>query len=71
LHQLFVNIDNINSKGFITIQFFKNGRWQEIIIDTLIPYSTESKNPIYGHCLNRAECWVPLLEKAYAKLHGN
>ena len=33
------------------------------------PGTTENK-PAYGHCRNEAELWLPLLEKAYAKLHS-
>ena len=56
--------------GFGVFQFFKNGRWQYVIVDTRIPYNPSSKTPLYGHCADPNEFWVPLLEKAYAKLHG-
>ncbi len=57
--------------GFAVFQFFKNGKWQYVIVDTRIPYNQSSKTPLYGHCADPNEFWVPLLEKAYAKLHGN
>jgi len=56
--------------GFAVFQFFKNGRWQYVIVDSRIPYNPQSKTPLYGHCADPNEFWVPLMEKAYAKLHG-
>jgi hypothetical protein len=56
--------------GFAVFQFFKNGKWQYVIVDTRIPYNSQSKTPLYGHCADITEFWVPLMEKAYAKLHG-
>jgi hypothetical protein len=42
-----------------------------VIVDTRIPYNSQSKTPLYGHCQEQSnEFWVPLMEKAYAKLHG-
>ena len=57
--------------GYAVFQFFKNGRWQYIIVDTQIPYNQTQKSPLYGMCSDPQEFWVPLIEKAYAKLHGN
>ena len=57
--------------GFAVFQFFKNGKWQYVIVDSRIPYNQASKTPLYGHCADPNEFWVPLMEKAYAKLHGN
>lgn len=56
--------------GFAVFQFFKNGRWQYVIVDSRIPFNPSSKTPLYGHCADPNEFWVPLIEKAYAKLHG-
>ena len=30
-----------------------------------------TKAVLYGYCADPQEFWVPLIEKAYAKLHGN
>lgn len=57
--------------GFAVFQFFKNGRWQYVIIDTRIPYNSQTRTPLYGQCSDPNEFWVPLMEKAYAKLHGS
>lgn len=56
--------------GFAVFQFFKNGEWKQVLIDTRLPYNRESKTPLYGHCADPTEVWVPLIEKAYAKMHG-
>jgi len=56
--------------GFAVFQFFKNGEWKQVLVDTRLPYNRESKTPLYGHCSDPTEVWVPLMEKAYAKLHG-
>lgn len=55
--------------GFAVFKFFKNGEWQYVKIDTRIPYNAASKQPLYGYCADGQEFWVPLMEKAYAKLH--
>ena len=56
--------------GFSVFRFFKNGKWQFVVIDTRIPYSSQHKEPLYARCVDSQEFWVPLIEKAYAKLHG-
>jgi len=40
-----------------------------VTVDTRLP-TNEEADPIFAKCKNRSEVWVPLLEKAYAKLHG-
>jgi hypothetical protein len=36
--------------GFAVFQFFKNGKWQYVIVDTRIPFNQATKAPLYGHC---------------------
>ena len=55
--------------GYGVFRFFKNGEWQFVVIDTRIPYSPSTKEPLYARCVDPQEFWVPLIEKAYAKLH--
>ena len=55
--------------GYSVFRFFKNGEWQFVVIDTRIPYSPSTKEPLYARCVDPQEFWVPLIEKAYAKLH--
>lgn len=35
-------------EGFSVFQFFKNGKWQYVVVDTRIPCN-ENKTPLYGH----------------------
>lgn len=44
LERLFVDVSEEHFKmGFVCIQFFKNGEWKQIFIDTLLPFDPESK----------------------------
>ena len=58
-------------RGFVSFQFFKNGKWVQVIVDTLLPYEKEQNSRVccYSSCSNLQEFWVQLMEKAYAKLH--
>ena len=46
LERIVWNIEHFD-KGFVTFQFFKNGKWQPVIIDTLLPYDPSSKQLVY------------------------
>jgi Ca2+-binding EF-hand superfamily protein len=61
--------------GIYVIRFFKNYSWRYVIIDDKLPCFEacgDSSKPdlIFGKCRNPREFWVPMLEKAYAKLHN-
>jgi len=56
--------------GFVTFEMYSFGEWVETTVDTLLPCD-ESGAPLFAHCKDTGEMWVPLLEKAYAKLYGS
>ncbi|KAG5176034.1 hypothetical protein JKP88DRAFT_249836, partial [Tribonema minus] len=63
-------IAHVFEVGIVALRFFKNNKWQSLIIDDYI--GLKSDNTIhFASCNDPDEFWVPLLEKAYAKLHGS
>jgi hypothetical protein len=59
--------------GIYVLRFFKNFQWRYVIIDDKLPCYKGSGVPelIFASCSAENEFWVPLFEKAYAKLHKN
>lgn len=70
IEKLIVERDHFD-KGFVSFQFFKNGQWQQVIVDTLLPYEKQQnvRSCLYSSCSNPQEFWLQLMEKAYVKLH--
>ena len=57
--------------GMFVIRFFKNYSWRYVVIDDKILCDSECPPvPVFGRCRNGNEFWVPLIEKAYAKIHN-
>ena len=55
--------------GCYRLRLCKNGIWVNVTIDDYFPCSVKG-GPIFSRAHGN-EMWVLLLEKAYAKLHGN
>ncbi len=59
--------------GMYVFRFFKNYKWRYVIIDDRLPcYKRGYGEPdiVFGKCRSQNEFWVPLIEKAYAKIHN-
>lgn len=52
------------------MRFFKEFSWRYVIIDDRLPCGKSNGEPVFGRCKELHELWVPLIEKAYAKIHG-
>lgn len=56
-------------RGHYAFRFFKEGKWVVVHIDDRLPCDKNGRL-VFARCGNPDEMWVPLMEKAYAKLHG-
>ena len=68
VERLFIT-QKYNEEGLYRIKVCKNGEWMEVTVDDYFPCTAEG-GPIFSRA-NGNELWVLLLEKAYAKIHGN
>jgi len=70
LQSLFVDYSpNCENHGVYTVRLYKDGIWHNVIIDDQLPVTTDGQF-LFSRCKDPSELWLPLLEKAYAKLHG-
>lgn len=57
-------------KGIWCMRFFKDFKWRYVIVDDRLPVYENRKQLVFGSNKDPSELWVPLIEKAYAKLFG-
>jgi hypothetical protein len=56
--------------GVVCVRFWLYGEWVEVYVDDRLPTNRANKSLIFGRCRTKRTFWVPLIEKAYAKLVG-
>lgn len=57
-------------EGCYQCKFFKNGKWESVVVDDRLPVDKWNRL-VFASCKDPSEFWVPIVEKAYAKLHGS
>ncbi|KAG0372535.1 hypothetical protein BGX24_000132 [Mortierella sp. AD032] len=63
--------EQVGVYGFI---FFKDGDWVSTVVDDQLLYkiNLSGRRELYfSACHDERESWLPLMEKAYAKIHGD
>ena len=69
MEKLFLT-QSLNTEGIVAVRFFVGGRPRVVTIDADVPYQT-SRMLMFAQTSEDYGSWIPLLEKAYAKLAGN
>jgi hypothetical protein len=62
--------DDFREYGLYVLRFFKDCSVIYVIIDDRLPARGKDGRLIFAGCKDPNELWVPLIEKAYAKLFG-
>lgn len=57
-------------RGAFVARLFKDGRWHGVPVDCYLPCDDGGK-PAFARPGGNKQLWAPLIEKAFAKLHGS
>ena len=63
------NSEEVSPCGVYSCSFYQNGKWEDVLVDDFIPI-TYGDRPLNARGSSLDEIWVPLIEKAFAKLNG-
>jgi Calpain family cysteine protease len=70
LKRCFWRLDAFKEFGLFVLCFYKDCNLVFVLVDDRIPVYKKTGKVVFAQCKDPNELWVPLIEKAYAKLHG-
>ncbi|CAF3884779.1 unnamed protein product, partial [Rotaria sp. Silwood1] len=65
------SFDESDYAGIFHFRFWLYGEWYDVVIDDQLPCNQDNELIYCYNKKDKNEMWAPLLEKAYAKLHGS
>jgi len=74
LEKVFLNTENeLNAAGIYAVNFYTLGVPHTVIVDDMLPLRNWNNgyNTLFAHISDDNAMWMPILEKAFAKYHGN
>lgn len=75
VEKMFLNPSNqLSPNGIYGVNFYSLGVPLTVIVDDYLPLSMDSegkKTTLFAGLGDDSSLWVPIMEKAFAKLHGN
>jgi hypothetical protein len=70
MNKIFVSTEEDHAVGRYTARLWVQGGWKNVTVDDRIPCADDSL-PCFASCTDIDECWVPILEKVFAKHFGS
>ena len=70
MESVFLNKE-VSANGIYGVNFYTLGVPHTIIVDDYLPLNKEDDSTLYAKVGADGAIWGPILEKAFAKLHGN
>jgi hypothetical protein len=70
IEELFL-VKEVNPEGVFAVRLCKDGEWTPFLVDGNFPTLYGRKVFRFARCKRNDAIWVPLLEKAYAMMHGS
>jgi hypothetical protein len=61
----------VATDGKYELQLFINGARKTVVIDDYLPWDPANECLAFCHSSQKGEIWMSLLEKAWAKVHGD